>query len=839
MKKAIVAACAAISLVAGPVASAAYEPTWESLGRHKCPEWFKDAKFGIFIHWGPYAVPAFAPTDHDLYAEHFLRSYNAGKPEFVAQLKSHHPGKSYFDLAAEFTARDFDAAEWMKVFKRAGARYAVLTSKHHDGFCLWPSATQPYWNSSCFGAHRDLVKEFCDAAKAADFHYGLYYSLLEHHPLYAAETMDRYVKEINHAQLKELVEKYRPEIVWPDGEWDYSVDVHRSADFLAWLLNESPVKDVVCFNDRWGKSRRGTLGDFYTTEYGYAKIKDVEFFKHPWEECRGIGGSFGFNVYETPDEYMTSRQCIETLVNVVALGGNLLLNVGPDKEGRIPAIMLDRLYRMGDWLKLNGEAIYGTRFNPDRFADQGVDGLFYTERPDALYVVARDYPRAPFSVRAGGAVSGVEVVGSAEKVSYRLDGGVLTVTPPSLDRLEVVEGIAVFRIRRGEPSELGNSAGIFEHAKRGTVAYLGGSITQNKGHRTSTEAFLTNRYPKTKFKFIEKGIASTCSNAGAFRLEDDILKEGVPDLMFVEFAVNDEVDGADYDYAESVRGMEGIVRHARLANPKMDIVMLLFVTKDQLELLQKGGRPASYRAHEAVARHYGVPVIPVGDCLKEAVDCGEFSWERWHDCHPSAEALALVEKWANERLSKWMEKPAPQPACHPMPEPIDRLSYFNGRYNPLSNVEMNSKWFKGFNYCRPCWEEIPGLVRPLYKDEPIIWSTKPGDQVNFFFHGTDVGFFVLAGPDAGMVRVDVDGKPHELDLYHEKYSERLHYPYVKMAVKGLKDEKHRVVVTVLGRHNPKSTGTAVRIYRIGINGRVLNCFANVASDPAQPAAGDR
>ena len=826
------------ALVGLATTGVAYEPNWDSLGRHACPEWFKDAKFGIFIHWGPYSVPAFAPTDHDLYAEHFLRSLNAGKPEFAKQLESHHPGKSYFDLAAEFTARDFDAAEWMRLFKRAGAKYAVLTAKHHDGFCLWPAETQPYWNSTCFGAHRDLVREFCDAAKAADFRYGLYYSLLEHHPLYKKETIGRYATEINHAQLKELVEKYRPDIVWPDGEWDYSAEDHRSADFLAWLLNESSVKDKVTFNDRWGKSRRGTLGDFYTTEYGYKTVRDVSFFRHPWEECRGIGGSFGFNVYETPDEYMTSRQCIETLVNVVALGGNLLLNIGPDKEGRVPAIMRDRLYRLGDWLRLNGEAIYGTRFNPSRFADQGKDGRFYTERPDALYVIATDYPEAPFAVRDPGVVTSVEVVGSAEKVACRLEDGVLTVTPPPLARLDPVEGIAVFRIRHAEPSLLGNSAGIFERTKRGTVAYLGGSITANPGYRTSTEAFLTNRYPQTRFTFLEKGIASTCSNTGAFRLRDDILRAGTPDLLFVEFAVNDFVDGDGYDYEESLRSMEGIVRQARLANPKMDIVMMLFVTRTQLEMLQKGERPYSYRAHEDVARHYGVPVIPIGDCLKEAVDRGEFSWERWADCHPSREALVLVGKWSVERMAAWMEHAAVEPATRPLPAALDEDSYFRGCYNPLSNVEMNSRWFKGFHFCKPYWPEIPGMIRPLYEPEPIVWSTKPGEQVNFFFSGTAVGLFVLAGPDAGMVKAEVDGVPYEIDLFHEKYSSRLHYPYTKMIAHGLADQKHRVTLTVFDRHNPKSTGTAVRIYRIGINGRILGFFQNAFTDPAQPAAGN-
>ena len=149
---------------------------------------------------------------------------------------------------------------------------------------------------------------------------------------------------------------------------------------------------------------------------------------------------------------------------------------------------------------------------------------------------------------------------------------------------------------------------------------------------------------------------------------------------------------------------------------------------------------------------------------------------------------------------------------------------------------MNTEWFKGFNYSRPCWPEIPGLIRPLYKDEPLVWSTTPGDQINFFFAGTAVGFFVLAGPDAGMVKVEIDGKPYELDLY-TPYSKQLHYPYTKMVASDLEDRRHRVVVTVLDKYNPESTGTAVRIFRVCINGHVLNCFANAVADPAQPAAG--
>ena len=819
------------------VARADYSPDWESLAGHPCADWFKDAKFGIFVHWGPYSVPAYAPLDRDRYAEHFLRSLKAGKAGFKEQLETHHPGKSYYDLAAEMTALDFDADKWAKIFKRAGAKYAVLTSKHHDGFCLWPCSTQPYWNSVCLGAHRDIVDEFMRGMRANGLKAGLYYSLLEGHPLYAKETIDRYVADITHPQLKEIVTKYRPDIVWPDGEWDYPAETHRSAEFLAWLLNESPVKDSVVFNDRWGNGRRGTLGDFYTTEYGHIGFDiPAEFYAHPWEECRGIAGSFGYNAYEGPDEYLTSEQCIEMLVRTVALGGNLLLNVGPDKEGRIPPIMLDRLFAMGDWLAVNGEAIYATRYNPKRYREQGKDGLYFTERDDALYVIATKAQAKPFVVRDAGTVSSVSVVGSAVEVKAERKDADLVITPVGGLAANAAKGPVVYRIARFEPSELGNAASVFTHEKKGVVAYLGGSITANPGHRTSTQAYLRKRFPETAFTFIEKGIASTCSNTGAFRFEDDVLKNGVPDLLFVEFAVNDDQDGGTYDYGESLRGMEGVIRHAREANPKMDIVMMLYVNGRQLKELQAGREPYAYAAHRAVAKRYGIPVLSFGDRLKDLIDRGEFSWERWQDCHPSEEARALIAKWLDAYLDAGFARCRRLPSAKPLPPALDERSYSRGHYNPLSNIEMNTEWFKGFNYSQPCWSDIPGLIRPLYKDEPLVWSTTPGDQINFFFAGTAVGFFVLAGPDAGMVKVEIDGKPYELDLY-TPYSKQLHYPYTKMVASDLEDRRHRVVVTVLDKHNPESTGTAVRIFRVGVNGQVLNCFANAVADPAQPAAG--
>ena len=834
---AVVLGCVAVS-VAALGGETKYEASWESLAKHPCPEWYKDAKFGIFIHWGPYAVPAFAPTDRDKYAEHFQRSLEAGKPGFREHLESHFPGKSYYDLAAQFTAHDFDAAAWAKVLRRSGAKYVVLTAKHHDGFCLWPCSTQPYWNSTCLGPHRDIVKELSDAVKASGLHMGLYFSLLERHPLYTPETIDRFVSEINHAQLKELVLKYEPEIVWPDGEWDYPAETHRGPEFLAWLLNESPVRDRVCFNDRWGKQRRGTLGDFYTTEYGHnGNAIEADFYTHPWEECRGIGGSFGYNAYEGPNEYMTADACIHSLVRIVALGGNLLLNIGPDAEGRIPCVMLERLYAIGDWLEVNGEAIYGTRYNPARYADQGKDGVYVTEKKDAVYAICTKWPRGRLVIpgvaaATGGprSVAGVDLVGSDLKIDYTVgtDGSV-TIDVPKLYPDEFPCASAwTFRIRHQNRPTLGNAAAVFTHTGKGTVAFIGGSITQGNYYRGVVKEYLQRRFPATRFSWIEAGISSTCSNTGAFRFEEDVLEKGTPDLLFAEWAVNDDQDGM-FDYAECQRGMEGVIRHARRANPKTDIVMMLMVNKKEFDLLGKGEVPIPYAAHAQVAARYGVPVISIGELLVDAARRGETSWEVYKDCHPSPEGCALIAKWLTSFLDDGKWDPVPESASYkPLPEPVEPGCYDRGSFAPLTSVEMNDQWFSGWNLSVPYWPEVPGAFRDTFADKPFLWSTKPGDRFCLFFSGTDLGLFVLAGPDAGVLNVEIDGKDlGDFDLKHA-HSEKLNYPYTKMIARGLEDKHHRVVFTL--------KSGAARIYKVGINGKPLLYYNQVVADPAQPAA---
>ena len=413
-----------------------YEANWESLNSRPCPQWWKDAKFGIFIHWGLFSVPAFAPADskdvHDCYAEHY------GNPERWATIKEfpeyhakHHPNKSYSDFAAEFTAENFRPEEWADLIKRSGARYVVLTSKHHEGFALWPSRYTPYFNSMELGAKRDLCGDLTKAVKAAGLHMGFYYSLLEwRHPLFNKENINAFVETVNLPQLKELVTAYQPEIVWTDGEWDYEWPTWRGPEFLAWLYNESPVKDTVVANDRWGRGFRGKCGDHYTSEYDDEVMAGKDPAAHPWEECRGIGHSFGYNKFETVDNYLTNEQCIESLVEKCSRGGNLLLNIGPDATGLIPVIMQERLLAIGKWLSVNGEAIYGTTAWEKRPKTMPEDRIYYTKKGDAVYAIVFG-TRESLTVSGCGVLSSVVLLGSGKKIDWRQSCADVVITMPS------------------------------------------------------------------------------------------------------------------------------------------------------------------------------------------------------------------------------------------------------------------------------------------------------------------------------------------------------------------------------------------------------------------------
>ena len=346
-----------------------YQPTWESLDSRPIPDWFQDAKFGIFIHWGPYSVPAWSPKGtYTEWYQYWLQGkslFGNGnfKGDEVANFHEKTYGKdfTYYEFGKEFKADLFNPDEWAHLIENSGAKYTVLTSKHHDGFTLWPSKEANdrgfAWNSLEVGRKRDLVGELTTAVKKTSVKMGLYYSLYEwYHPLWQSDKK-RFVDEHFLPQIKDLVTKYNPELLWADGDWEITDEEWKSKEFLAWLYNESVAKDKIVVNDRWGKDIRKNHGGYFTTEY---EVEAPEFDK-PWEECRGMGFSFGYNQNEDAEDYNSPKALVLTLINIVSTGGNLLLDIGPDARGNIPVIMQERLLQIGSWLKTNGEAIYGTR----------------------------------------------------------------------------------------------------------------------------------------------------------------------------------------------------------------------------------------------------------------------------------------------------------------------------------------------------------------------------------------------------------------------------------------------------------------------------------------------
>ncbi|MHA6246918.1 alpha-L-fucosidase [Pontibacter sp. CAU 1760] len=431
-----------IILVAGKAISQQYQPDWASLDKRETPAWWTDAKFGIFIHWGPYAVPAYAPVDevegvYEKYAEHYENRLLT-KNELFLKHHTRHYGENftYQDFAPMFKAEYFDPDKWADLFQKSGAKYVVLTSKHHDGFCLWPSAESPHWNSVAIGPHRDLAGDLTTAVRKKGLRMGFYYSLLEwNHPLYAKASLNEWVDEHMIPQLKDLVTRYKPEVLFADGEWDYTSDKFKSEDFLAWLYNESPVRETVVANDRWGSETRSKHGDYYTTEYDLVhNTKGIgEAGSHPWEESRGIGTSYGYNRFETTAHYFTSKQLIDLLIDKVSNGGNLLLNIGPKADGMIPVIMQERLLDMGEWLQVNGEAIYGTTAWAQRPEDMKEQQVFYTAKGKDLYVICTQWPEKPITVKGISKAGKVSMLGTKAAVRSSIKNGKLTLIPPTLN----------------------------------------------------------------------------------------------------------------------------------------------------------------------------------------------------------------------------------------------------------------------------------------------------------------------------------------------------------------------------------------------------------------------
>ena len=382
-------------------------------------------------------------------------------------------------------------------------------------------------------------------------------------------------------------------------------------------------------------------------------------------------------------------------------------------------------------------------------------------------------------------------------------------------------------ITRREP--LANSRFAFETTGKGRVAFIGGSITQMEGWRVKVMAELEARFPKTKFTFVCAGLSSTCSDTGAYRIDEHILSKDAPDLIFVEYAVNDSGDGyylrgrhdpATYD-THALRGVEGVIRRIREKDRRTDIVMTYFVNRSQLDDLCAGKTPKTYAIDDCVARHYNVTTVSIGAALAAAEKAGTFDWKRYGaDCHPHEEGCEFIlgqyrklfdAEWSAEtplaKARKWI----------PVPEAIDPLNYSLGRFLGFDKVSLGEGWTVG-----PVdWTKQPGSCRADYRNGAILTADKVGATCSFEFKGTAVGAFVLAGPDTGSLEVSIDGgafASYEMFSPYSKGAKGLHYPFVETFADDLAYAKHTVVLRVGKGRNANATGNWVRIYRLCING---------------------
>ncbi|KAK7816613.1 hypothetical protein U0070_000466 [Myodes glareolus] len=333
-----------------------YDPTWESLDSRPLPSWFDQAKFGIFIHWGVFSVPSFG-------SEWFWWYWQKEKrPKFVDFMNNNYPpGFRYEDFGVQFTTKYFNANHWADILQASGAKYVVLTSKHHEGFTLWGSKYSWNWNAVDEGPKRDIVKELEVAVRnSTALRFGLYYSLFEwFHPLFLEDEAS--VFEKRHfptsktlPELYELVNEYQPDVLWADGDGGAPDHYWNSTGFLAWLYNESPVRNTVVTNDRWGAGSICQHGGYYTCSDRY---NPGHLLPHKWENCMTIDRfSWGYR-----------------------------REAGID--GIIPVIFEERLRQMGTWLKVNGEAIYET--HPWRAQnDTATPDVWYTTKPEKKIVYA-------------------------------------------------------------------------------------------------------------------------------------------------------------------------------------------------------------------------------------------------------------------------------------------------------------------------------------------------------------------------------------------------------------------------------------------------------------------
>ena len=443
-----------------------FEPTWESLEQYTIPEWFKDAKFGIFIHWGVYSVPAFG---NEWYPRNM---YLPRSKEFAHHVATYGPHSEfgYKDFIPMFTAEHFDAAQWVDLFQQAGAKYVVPVAEHHDGFAMYDTALSE-WSAARMGPKRDIIGELAEATRARDMVFGVSSHRAEHWWFFdGGRYFDSDVNDPRYdglygparpahtrpneaflndwlARTCELVDKYQPQVLWFDWWIEQPAFKSHLQRFAAYYYNRAAEwqRGVVIQYKHEAFPEKAAVLDI---ERG--QLADIRPLT--WQTDTAVAKtSWG---YVENQEYKTAGDLIGDLVDIVSKNGILLLNIGPRPDGTIPEGDAQLLRAIGQWLQTNGEAIYGTRpwkiygegptqvmegsFNDTRRQSFTSQDVRFTTKGDTLYVTIFGWPAGELTIRAlgksagqyDGTIGNVELLGSDEPVQWAQDDSSLRVTMP-------------------------------------------------------------------------------------------------------------------------------------------------------------------------------------------------------------------------------------------------------------------------------------------------------------------------------------------------------------------------------------------------------------------------
>ncbi len=355
-------------------------------------------------------------------------------------------------------------------------------------------------------------------------------------------------------------------------------------------------------------------------------------------------------------------------------------------------------------------------------------------------------------------------------------------------------------------SGLSNSFQTFRQKKTGRVVCLGGSITVAEGWRVLIWKFLQKSFPRTKFDFINAGIGGTDSTFGAMRLKTDVFKNGPVDLLFLEFAVNDEGQPA----LPVLRAMEGIIRQARKLNPKIDIPMLYFADQEKMESYNAGKMTPTLETHEKVAHYYNLSTLNLAREIHHRIAAGEFSWEKFSSdsCHPTAFGHALYAQAIKKFLKTlWT---IPSPALTPR-KPLDPFNYQKGRFIPITKAKVKTDWTRIKNW--ETAEQKCNYSGPV----DILEAQKPGATLTLDFTGSAIGISAICGFDAGMVTYRIDNKKSITFDFFDSYCLKFHRPVHHLLAADLPPGRHTLTLQITKQKNPKSRGHVLRILKFTAN----------------------